>query len=56
MHGAIPPHTQYACMAWCLVKHGDNFISSAEYNSSVHEDQENVKLAEILKSENKVQS
>jgi hypothetical protein len=23
--GAIPPLTQYAFMAWCLVKRGDNF-------------------------------
>jgi hypothetical protein len=25
MSGAIPPHPQYAFMAWCLVKHRDNF-------------------------------
>jgi hypothetical protein len=25
MHGAIPPLPQYAFMAWCLVKHWDNF-------------------------------
>jgi hypothetical protein len=25
MRGAIPPLPQYAFMAWCLVKHGDNF-------------------------------
>jgi hypothetical protein len=26
MSGAIPPHLQYAFMAWCLVKkHRDNF-------------------------------
>jgi hypothetical protein len=25
MHGAIPPLPQYALMAWCLVKHRDNF-------------------------------
>jgi len=25
MHGAIPPLPQYVVMAWCLVKHGDNF-------------------------------
>jgi hypothetical protein len=24
MRGAIIPHPQYACMAWCLVKHRDN--------------------------------
>jgi hypothetical protein len=26
MRGAIPPLPQYDCMAWCLVKHRDNFI------------------------------
>jgi hypothetical protein len=26
MRGAIPPLPQYAFMAWCLVKHRDNFI------------------------------
>jgi hypothetical protein len=25
MCGAIPPLRQYAFMAWCLVKHRDNF-------------------------------
>jgi hypothetical protein len=25
MSGAIPPIPQYAFMAWCLVKHRDNF-------------------------------
>jgi hypothetical protein len=25
MSGAIPPLPQYVFMAWCLVKHGDNF-------------------------------
>jgi hypothetical protein len=25
MHGAILPLPQYAFMAWCLVKHRDNF-------------------------------
>jgi hypothetical protein len=25
MRGAIPPLPQYAFMAWCLVKHKDNF-------------------------------
>jgi hypothetical protein len=25
MCGAIPPHPQYAFMAWCLVKHRDSF-------------------------------
>jgi hypothetical protein len=25
MRGAIPPLPQYAFMAWCLVKHRDNF-------------------------------
>jgi hypothetical protein len=25
MSGAIPPLPQYAFMAWCLVKHRDNF-------------------------------
>jgi len=25
MSGAIPPLSQYAFMAWCLVKHRDNF-------------------------------
>jgi hypothetical protein len=26
MSGTIPPPPQYAFMAWCLFKHGDNFI------------------------------
>jgi hypothetical protein len=25
MHGAIPPLPQYVFMAWCLLKHRDNF-------------------------------
>jgi hypothetical protein len=25
MRGAIPPLSQYAFMAWCFVKHRDNF-------------------------------
>jgi hypothetical protein len=25
MRGAIPPLSQYVFMAWCLVKHRDNF-------------------------------
>jgi len=25
MHGAIPPLPQYVFVAWCLVKHSDNF-------------------------------
>jgi hypothetical protein len=25
MSGAMPPLPQYAFMAWCLVKHSDNF-------------------------------
>jgi len=25
MRGFMPPHPQYAFMARCLVKHGDNF-------------------------------
>jgi hypothetical protein len=25
MHGAVPPLPQYVFMAWCLVKHRDNF-------------------------------
>jgi hypothetical protein len=25
MHGAMPPLPQYVFMAWCLVKHMDNF-------------------------------
>jgi hypothetical protein len=41
MRGAIPPHHQYVFMAWCLVKHRDNFtflpftLSSATGNSSL---------------------
>jgi hypothetical protein len=30
MSGAIPPHPQYAFMAWCLVKHRDNFNESSD--------------------------
>jgi hypothetical protein len=26
MRGAIPPFPQYVFMAWCLLKHRDNFI------------------------------
>jgi len=26
MHGAIPPHTQYIFMAYCLVKHRNYFF------------------------------
>jgi len=31
MHGAIPPLPQYAFMAWCLVKHRDNFTFHPPY-------------------------
>jgi hypothetical protein len=34
MHGAILPLPQYAFMAWCLVKHRDNFTF---YNAKVME-------------------
>jgi hypothetical protein len=27
MRGAVPPLRQYVFMAWCLVKHRDNFTS-----------------------------
>jgi hypothetical protein len=33
MHGAIPPFTQYVFMAWCLVKHRDNFTSTFMRNT-----------------------
>jgi hypothetical protein len=31
MSGAIPPLPQYAFMAWCLVKHRDNFFYSRDW-------------------------
>jgi hypothetical protein len=31
MCGAMPPLTQYIFMAWCLVKHRDNFIFTLYY-------------------------
>jgi hypothetical protein len=31
MNGAIPPLSQYAFMAWCVVKHRDNFTSTLRY-------------------------
>jgi hypothetical protein len=31
MRGAIPPLPQYVFMAWCLVKHRNNFTSAGEY-------------------------
>jgi hypothetical protein len=31
MRGAIPPLPQYVFMAWCLVKHSDNFTSLPFY-------------------------
>jgi hypothetical protein len=30
MSGSTPPLTQYAFVAWCLVKHRDNFTSTFE--------------------------
>jgi hypothetical protein len=39
MRGAIPPLPQYVFMAWCLVKHRDNFtfyfIISKQYSNNV---------------------
>jgi hypothetical protein len=38
MSGAIPPLPQYAFMAWCLVKHRDNFTFTwAEHDTRVSE-------------------
>jgi hypothetical protein len=31
MRGAIPPLPQYVFMAWCLVKHRDNFTLTFSY-------------------------
>jgi hypothetical protein len=31
MRGGIPPLPQYAFMAWCLVKHRDNFTFTYRY-------------------------
>jgi hypothetical protein len=31
MRGAIPPLPQYVLMAWCLVKHRDNFTFNIAY-------------------------
>jgi hypothetical protein len=37
MSGAIPPLSHYAFMAWCLVKHGDNFaFTFIRRKSDVH--------------------
>jgi hypothetical protein len=38
MHGAIPPLPQYVFMAWCLVKHRDNFTFTFFYYQSVNYD------------------
>jgi hypothetical protein len=35
MRGAIPPLPQYAFMAWCLVKHRDNFTFTFTTEGSV---------------------
>jgi hypothetical protein len=32
MRGAIPPLPQYVFMAWCLVKHRDNFTFTFTLN------------------------
>jgi len=32
MSGAIPPLPQYSFMAWCLVKHRDNFTFTSGVN------------------------
>jgi hypothetical protein len=37
MSGAIPPLLQYVFMAWCLVKHRDNFTFYL-YNTALHEE------------------
>jgi hypothetical protein len=34
MLGAIPPFPQYAFMAWCFVKHRDNFTFTSSYLAS----------------------
>jgi hypothetical protein len=44
MRGAIPPLPQYIFMAWCLVKHRDNFTFNLspnitciwKYNTKIH--------------------
>jgi hypothetical protein len=33
MKGAIPPLLQYAFMAWCLVKHRDNFTFTTDWDN-----------------------
>jgi hypothetical protein len=30
MHGAVPPVLKYVLLAWCLVKHRDNFSFTCE--------------------------
>jgi len=37
MSGAIPPLPQYDLMAWCLVKHRDNFTFLPFYKIEYHE-------------------
>jgi len=36
MRGAIPLLPQYVFMAWCLVKHKDNFTFTLSENTLVH--------------------
>jgi hypothetical protein len=38
MSGAIPPLLQYAFMAWCLVKHRDNFTFTTVFLSGAFSD------------------
>jgi hypothetical protein len=36
MSGVVSSLPQFACMAWCLVKHRDNFCSDQFRNSSMY--------------------
>jgi hypothetical protein len=38
MHGAVPPLPHYAFMAWCLVKHRDNFTFTFTLQMSIEKE------------------
>jgi hypothetical protein len=46
MRGAVPPLPQYAFMAWCLVKHRDNFTFTFKWIDELKFNDDATKLSQ----------
>jgi hypothetical protein len=52
MHGAIPPLSQYVFMAWCLVKHRDDFTFTLQHGDNYHR----ICIGKLRKTMNNIRS